>query len=123
MLNKMIIHGRLTADPELNTKGDVKYCNFRVAWSKKYKEKEKKLFLSCVTFGYTAEFVSKYFQKGQQILLEGELITNSYEKDGETKSSINMEVKEVHFCGDKKDSNNSGDNSLDEVTPLDKLPW
>lgn len=123
MLNKMIIHGRLTADPELSTKGDTKYCNFRVAWSKKYKEKEKKLFLSCVTFGYTAEFVSKYFQKGQQILLEGELITNSYEKDGETKSTINMEVKEVHFCGDKKDGGQKDSGNFDEVKPLDNLPW
>lgn len=125
MLNKMIIHGRLVADPEYNTKGDVKYCNFRVAWSKKYKEKERKLFLNCVAFGYTAEFISNYFKKGQQILLEGELVTDTYEKDGEKKSSTKMEVKEAHFCGDKKDSNNSGNASdpLDEVTPLDELPW
>lgn len=125
MLNKMIIHGRLVADPEYNTKGDVKYCNFRVAWSDKYKDKEIKLFLPCMAWSYTAEFISKYFKKGQSIILEGRLITQEWEKDGERKSMNRMDVDKVHFCGDKKDSNNSGNSSdpLDEVTPLDELPW
>lgn len=125
MLNKMIIQGRLVADPELSSKGDHKYCQFRVAWSDKYKDKEIKLFLPCMAWSYTAEFISKYFKKGQSIILEGRLITQEWEKDGERKSMNRMDVDKVHFCGDKKDSNNSGNSSdpLDEVTTLDELPW
>lgn len=122
MLNKMTLQGRLVADPELATKGDYKYCQFRVAWSEKYKEKETKLFLHCVAWSYTAEFISKYFKKGQSILLEGRLSTQEWEKDGEKKSMIRMDVDRVHFCGDKVTGNNTSD-PLGEVKPLDDLPW
>lgn len=123
MLNKMTLQGRLVADPELATKGDHKYCQFRVAWSEKYKEKETKLFLHCAAWSYTAEFISKYFKKGQSILLEGRLSTQEWEKDGKKKSMIRMDVDKVHFCGDKKSNSDTGGDSLGEVAPLDDLPW
>lgn len=123
MLNKMTLQGRLVADPELATKGDHKYCQFRVAWSDKYKEKETKLFLPCVAWSYTAEFISKYFKKGQSILLEGRLSTQEWEKDGQKKSMIRMDVDKVHFCGDKKSNSDTGGDPLGEVAPLDDLPW
>ena len=122
MVNKMILQGRLVADPELSAKNDLTFCNFRVAWSDKYKEHETKLFMSCIAFRHTAEFLSKYFKKGQQIVVEGRLVTNTWEKDGETKSKIKMEVEKAHFCGDKKD-NGAASEPLAEVTPLDDLPW
>lgn len=126
MVNHMILQGRLVADPEISTKGDLKYCRFRVAWSKTYKEKETKLFLSCVAFRHTAEFIGKYFRKGQQIVIEGQLETDTWEKDGEKRSSVKMNVESAHFCGDKKSNDNSHENShenFDEITPLDDLPW
>lgn len=122
MVNHMILQCRFVADPEISTKGDLKYCRFRVAWSETYKEKETKLFLSCVAFRHTADFIGKYFRKGQQIVIEGQLETDTWEKDGEKRSSIKMNVESAHFCGDKKSNDNSHDN-FDEITPLDDLPW
>lgn len=123
MINKMVLQGRLVADPEIGTtQSDVKYCRFRVAWSNKYKEKERRLFLQCTAWRSTAEFIEKYFKKGQQIVIEGTLTTESWDKDGEQKSTIQMNIDQVHFCGDKKKEDSSND-GLDEMPPLDKLPF
>ena len=122
MVNHMILQCRFVADPEISTKGDLKYCRFRVAWSNTFKEKETKLFLNCVAFRHTAEFIGKYFRKGQEIVIEGQLETDTWEKDGEKRSSIKMNVERAHFSGNKKSNDNSHDN-FDEVTPLDDLPW
>lgn len=123
MLNKTIVQGRLVADPELKESGSTKYCNFRVAWSEKYKDKETKLFLPCVAFSGRAEFINKYFHKGSQIVVEGRLTTSEWTTDGGEKRNMNkLTVSDVHFCGKKEDSNQVGD-GLDEVAPLDDVPW
>lgn len=123
MLNKTIVQGRLVADPELKDTGSTKYCNFRVAWSEKYKDKETKLFLPCVAFSGRAEFVSKYFHKGSQIIVEGKMTTSEWTTDSGEKRSMNkLNVSDVHFCGKKEDNDRGGD-GLDEVEPLDAVPW
>ena len=83
-----------------------------------------------MAFRHTAEFIGKYFRKGQQIVIEGQLETDTWEKDGEKHFSVKMNVESAHFCGDKKSNDNSHENShdnshdnFDEITPLDDLPW
>lgn len=103
MINHMILQGRLTKDPELRqTNSGVSVCSFTVAWSEKYREKETKLFLPCKAWRGTAEMVSKYFSKGREIAIEGKLSTREWEdKDGNRRTSIEMSVDSVHFCGPK----------------------
>ena len=106
MINKTIYQGRLTRDPEINTTASgIEVCNFTLAWSKKYKENERKCFLDCTAWRQTAAFINKYFKKGSELAVEGELETDSYtDKDGNKRSRIRLTVTEVHFCGKKADS-------------------
>lgn len=102
----MILQGRLTADPELrHTQNGTAVASFRVAWSRKYKqETENKLFLPCVAWRGTGEMVARYFVKGQEIAVEGQLNTRSYtDRDGKDRQTTELIVDQVHFCGPKRD--------------------
>ena len=67
MLNNTAVQGHLVRDPELKqTAGGIDVCKFTVAWSEKYKETERILFLDCTAFSGTAKMVSNYFKKGQR---------------------------------------------------------
>lgn len=115
MINKTILQGRITRDPEVKqTQSGVSVCSFTVAWSEKYKETERKCFLPCQAWRYTAEFVGKYFKKGSQIVVEGELETNEWtDNEGNNKSILRLNVEKAHFCGDKKDT--AGAAAMDEL--------
>ena len=106
MINKLIYEGRLTADPELRqTQSGVANLFFTVAWSEKYKEVEKKCFLQCKAWRGTAEFIAKYFTKGQGISLVGKLSTEEWTaEDGSKRSRIVLDVEEAHFYGSKRDN-------------------
>lgn len=86
-MNKVILMGRLVADPEFSqTQGGKSVCKFRIsvdrAYSKDGQEKQSDFF-QLVSFGKTAELVSKYFVKGKPILIEGRIQNNNYtDKDG-----------------------------------------
>lgn len=103
MLNRSILQGRLTRDPELRqTQSGVAVASFTVAWSEKYKDTETKCFLPCTAWRGTGELVSKYFTKGQEIIVEGKLQTRSYEdKQGNNRTVIEMTCDAAHFCGTK----------------------
>lgn len=105
MINSVVIQGRLARDPEIKTtQSGVAVANFTVCWSDRYKETETKLFIFCRAWRGTAEFIEKYFKKGQEIAVEGRLITEEWEKDGEKKSRVVLDVRGVHFCGKREDS-------------------
>lgn len=105
MINSAVIQGRLARDPEIkNTQSGIAVANFTVCWSDKHKETETKLFIFCRAWRGTAEFIEKYFKKGQEIAVEGRLITEEWEKDGEKKSRVVLDVRGVHFCGKREDS-------------------
>lgn len=104
MVNNMVLQGRLTKDPELRHTGSgVAVVSFTVAWSEKYGDKETGLFLPCVAWRGTAEHVSRYYKKGMEVVVEGNLITRSYEdKHGNTREVTELSVNRTHFCGGKK---------------------
>lgn len=105
MINSVVIQGRLARDPEIKTtQSGIAVANFTVCWSDRYKETETKLFVFCRAWRGTAEFIEKYFKKGQEIAVEGRLITEEWEKDGEKKSRVVLDVRGVHFCGKRDDS-------------------
>ena len=110
MLNKVIIMGRITRDPELrNTKSGIEMCNFSVAVERPFKDKvsgEKITdFLDCAAFRGTAKFVCTYFKRGSMILVEGSIQNNHYTDDSGTKHyAEKIMVENVSFCGGKNES-------------------
>lgn len=117
MLNKTIIQGRLTRDAELRqTPTGTKVASFTVAWSEKYKDNERKLFMPCVAWGNSAEFVCKYFGKGSEIVVEGYLTTRPWkDKDGNNRESIELTIDKMHFCGSKQTASESPAEFTDET--------
>lgn len=118
MLNNFVLQGRLTKDIEYGqTNSGVNYANFTIAWNEKYNETETNLFMNCKSWRGTADLINKYFKKGDELIVEGKIITEIYEKDGNKKSSTRMIVDKIHFTYGKK--NNSEDNVKTELTPVE----
>ena len=107
-MNKVILMGRLTRDPELKyTKGaePMAVANFSLAVNRRFKKsgEQEVDFISCVVFGKNAEFVSKYFHKGQLVSIVGRLNVKSYEdKDGKRRTAVNVVAEENYFAESKK---------------------
>lgn len=106
-MNKVILKGRLTAEPEIKyTQGaePVAVARFSIAVSRGYKKGDSDVtdFINCRAFRKTAEFIGKYFRKGQEILAEGQLYIDTYESNGEKKKSVYVSVTGVEFCGSKE---------------------
>ncbi len=111
MLNKVIIMGRLTADPELRqTQSGIANCRFSVAVDRPYqKDKEKQAdFIRVTTWRQTAEFVSRYFSKGKMIIVEGSLRNNDYtDANGVKHYSMDVQADNVMF-GESKNAAQGG---------------
>ncbi|MBP5361916.1 MAG: single-stranded DNA-binding protein [Ruminococcus sp.] len=112
-MNKVILTGRLTADPELRqTQSGISSCRFTVAVNRQYADKQtgerQADFIQCIAWRQTAEFVNKYFRKGKMIAVEGQLRNNNYQDRQHpdvTHYTIDIIVENVEFCGD---SNKNG---------------
>lgn len=108
MLNNITLQGRLTADPEIRqTEGGVSVARFQIAVERNYKNKDGSRitdFLPVFAWRQTAEFIGKYFGKGDMILLRGSLQSRSYEKDGQKRTAYEINAEEVDFCGGKKET-------------------
>ena len=106
MINKMILQGRLCKSVDMRTtKNDNSVASFTIAWSEKYGQTEQSLFMNCVAWNNQAEFISKYFRKGDMVVVEGKLTTRSYEDgNGDKRYVTELIVEKAHFCGSKQDS-------------------
>ena len=106
MINKMVIQGRMVRDVELRrTNSGTSVASFTMAWSEKYKDNERKLFLPCVAWGNVAEHASKYFPKGAELVAEGYLTSRQWQdKNGNNRETIELTVDRMHFCGAKRDN-------------------
>ena len=130
MINSVLM-GRLTRDPELRqTNSGTLVCSFSVAVDNGYGENKKTDFINCVAWKGTAEFVSKYFAKGQMIALSGRLSTRTWDDNGTTRYATEVSVREVEFCGSKAEGQNNADSSplpdADGFVPMgddDDLPF
>lgn len=115
-MNKVILVGRLTADPELRqTQSGVSSCRFTVAVDRRFADKntgERQAdFISCIAWRQTAEFVSRYFNKGKLIAVEGSLRNNNYQDKNHpdvTHYTTDVMVDNVEFVGGKGDGGNNG---------------
>ena len=110
-MNKVILVGRLTRDPELRvTTSGVSVCSFSVACDRRFVrqgEERKADFINCIAWRQTGEFVSKYFTKGNRIALEGSLQTRDWtDNDGKKRYATEVIVDNVEFAQSKNE--NSG---------------
>lgn len=115
MLNNVILMGRLVADPELRTTSTNKsVANFRIAVDRGYSKDKQADFITIVAWENTADFISKYFHKGDMIALRGEIQTRSYEdNNGNKRTAFEVLAREVSFCGGKSEGNNSSPSAPD----------
>ncbi len=110
MLNNVVLMGRLTFEPELKvTPSGVSVVRFGIAVDRRYQQQngEKKAdFIDCVAFRQTAEFINKYFHKGNMIAVEGSIQTENYvDQNGTNRKSVSVVANNVSFCGSKSESN------------------
>ena len=106
MINKVILMGRLTRDPELRYTGNgTAVCSFNIAINNGTGESQTTDFISCTAWNKTAEFVNKYFTKGRMIIVFGSIRTRSWEgKDGKKNYATEVVASEVSFGESKKDT-------------------
>lgn len=115
MLNVAALMGRLTADPELrHTPSNVAVTTFTIAVNRSYVKQgaERQTdFIDIVAWRNTAEFICKYFRKGQMIALEGSIQTRSYvDKDGKNRKAFEILANNVYFTESRQNSGSSYDN-------------
>lgn len=122
MLNKIIVHGRITKDIELKRTNSGKgVTNFSVAVDRDRKNPDGERdvdFLDVVAWDKTAEFISKYFSKGSEIVLSGRLQVRTWKDEaGSSRRAAEIVVESVDFCGTKKES------SVVEIEDDGSLPF
>lgn len=122
---------RLKADPEMrSTQSGKKVCSFTLAVNRPGKDAGTD-WIDIVAWEKTAEFVCKYFTKGQQIALSGRIQTRSWEDNGGNKrKAVEVVAEEVHFAEAKKDGQGKSQNTGGQMggfipyeEPDEKLPW
>lgn len=129
-MNKVILIGRLTKDPELRYAPGTGtgVSRFTVAVNRRKKE-DGADFINCVAFGKTAETISQYLTKGRQIAITGSIRTGSYDaNDGTKRYTTDVAVDGFEFIGNGQGNNNSANTNNndvfgagfnDDITPVD----
>ena len=119
-MNLIVLKGRLIADPEVKKVGvnQTTVCDFCVGIGRRF-EKDKTDFINCQAWGNTGEFIGKYFGKGKEIALVGELHIDKYEKDGENRYLTRVKVDNVEFCGGKNDNDSNSEKPNSSPAPAD----
>lgn len=139
MLNKTILMGRLTADPELRkTQNNTSVASFALAVNRSFTrqgEQPQTDFIDVIAWSATAEFVAKWFKKGMQVAVAGRLQTRNWEdRNGNKRKSTEVVAEEVHFAEGKRDAqpsdrgtaSNFGGNATDDFGMADydgELPF
>lgn len=106
-MNKVLLTGRLTRDPELRyTPNNKAVCSFTIATNRPVVRDGEKTadFINCIVWGKTAENLSKYQSKGSLIGIDGRLESRSYDdKDGNKRYVTEVQVEHIEFLGSKSD--------------------
>ena len=117
-MNKVILMGRLTRDPEVRYSqgaNQTAVARFSLAVDRKFKrEGEPEAdFFNCTSFGKQAEFVERYLHKGTKVVLSGRIQNNNYNKDGQMVYAVQIMVEEIEFA----ESKNSGSSDSQSSAP------
>ncbi len=127
-MNRVILMGRLTANPEIRrTTSGVASCRFTIAVNRKFADKntgERQAdFISCTAWRQTAEFISRYFSKGSMICVEGTLRTGSYKDKNHadvTHYTTDVLVENVEFSGSKYGNSSPTSETKQTVQPQEQ---
>lgn len=108
-INKSVIGGRLTADPELKqTASGISACTFAIAVNRRYTRSDGQQeadFINCQAWRQTAEFITKYFKKGSSICVTGAIQTRSWtDTNGQKRYATEVVVDEAYFVDGKSDA-------------------
>lgn len=138
-MNFIAIHGRLTRDPEMRqTQSGVSVCNFTVAVDRSFArqgEDRQTDFFDVVAWRGLGEMVGKYFTRGKEIVVTGEMQSRKWQdKDGNNRVSWEIQAQSVDFCGSKGDSSSNAyapvqadsaanAEGFSESSADDDLPW
>ncbi|MBF1213308.1 MAG: single-stranded DNA-binding protein [Fusobacterium periodonticum] len=118
-MNIVILKGRITNSPTLLFgKTGIGYTSINVAVDRYSKDNKSTDFINCTAFGKTAELIAERFVKGQEILLEGNLKVDVFEKEEKKQSKTSVMIERVEFCGSKK-NNESKETEEGEATETD----
>ena len=110
-MNKVILTGRLTRDPEIRVSGEKQHARFSLAVRRPYRKDETD-FLDCVAFNQQAEVAQKYLYKGSFIGVVGRIEKSSYQnKDGNTVYQTTIIVDEIEFLSTKNNNNNNNNDN------------
>jgi single-strand DNA-binding protein len=131
MLNVAVLMGRLTKDPELRqTPNGVSVTTFTIAVDRNYTPKGQERqadFIDIVAWRNTAEFVCKYFRKGQLVAVQGSIQTRSYtDRDGNKRKAVEIVADSVHFAESKRNDSpyqKSDDGGFEEIPDDNDLPF
>lgn len=123
-MNKVILMGRLTRDPEVRYSQGEKstaVARFTLAVDRRFKREGEQNadFIGCISFGKSAEFAEKYFRQGTKVLISGRIQTGSYtNKDGNKVYTTDVVVEEQEFAESKNSSggNSAGGNAAQQHT-------
>lgn len=124
MLNKAILMGRLTADPELrHTQSNIPVTSFTLAVDRSFGKEKQTDFLDIVAWRNTAEFVSKWFSKGMLVAVSGRMQTRTWEdKQGNKRKTVEVVADEVFFAeGKKREQEEEGSGAFAMPPPDDDL--
>lgn len=119
-MNKVILMGRLTRDPEVRNSGDTAVARFSLAVDRRFKKDGEVTadFPNCVAFGKTAEFVEKYAHKGTKFVVEGRLQTGSYtNKDGQKVFTTDIIVEQIEFAESKNSTTDDTTTNAGQTAP------
>ena len=126
-MNLVILKGRLTKSPTLLfSKSGIGYTSINIAVDRYSKDKYSNAdFINCTAFGKTAELIAERFSKGQEILIEGNLKVDVFEKDDKREYKTSVLIEKFEFCGSKKDKgNNETEAGANETDPnSDEFPF
>lgn len=123
-MNLVISKGRLTKSPTLLfSKSGTGYTIINVAVDRYSKDKDSNAdFINCTAFGKTAELIAEYFRKGQEILLKGNIKTETFEKEGSKVYKQSVFVEAVEFVGSKKENTETKEEET-QTQDNEEFPW
>lgn len=123
-LNRVFLIGRLTRDPEVKAlENGQTVANISLAANRSYKKTgeteytKEVTYVRCTAWGKTAELAEKYLHKGDAIEVEGSLVSNQWEKDGQKRTSLDLRIKTLQFLTTKDNKNSEED--VSEEAPSD----
>lgn len=120
-MNKVILMGRLTKDPDMKGEGDKVVAKYTLAVDRRFSKDKETDFINIVAFGKSAEFAEKYFKKGTKVVVTGRIQTGSYtNKDGQKVYTTDVVVEEQEFAESKNSSEPSKDDDFMTITDAQK---